>query len=263
MAWPSDLVRTKNWGTEVLTDSDLEGQFDLIINWLMASLNSSTGHSHSGSGNNGPRLASTGVTTTFGNGFTTVTGASTDYLLIAADVSDSNTTKKALASDFTFTPSASNALAGSVVQTVNTQTGAFASGTTNMVNDDSPPLVTEGDQYLSRTITPTSASNKLKIDVVLCIGSSGTTIIAGLFKSYSGDPDPSTAVAAQKSYVTAGGMISMKFTHYMTAPTTSEMTFTVRAGGLSGSQTNLNGDSGARLLGGVMASSITITEIKV
>lgn len=99
MAWPSDLVRTKNWGSEVLTDSDLEGQFDLIINWLMAALNSSTGHTHSGSGNNGPLLSSSAVTTTFGNGFTTVTAASGDYVLLATDVSDSNKTKKALVSD--------------------------------------------------------------------------------------------------------------------------------------------------------------------
>lgn len=99
MAWPSDLVRTKNWGSEVLTDSDLEGQFDLIINWLMAALNSSTGHTHSGSGNNGPLLSSSAVTTTFGNGFTTVTAASGDYVMVASDVSDSNKTKKALVSD--------------------------------------------------------------------------------------------------------------------------------------------------------------------
>lgn len=49
MAYPSDLTRTKNWGTEVLTDSDLEGQLDLIINWVMAFANNSTGHDHSGS----------------------------------------------------------------------------------------------------------------------------------------------------------------------------------------------------------------------
>lgn len=99
MAYPSDLTRTKDWGTEVLTDSDLEGQFDLIINWVMASFNSSTGHTHSGSGNNGPLLSSSAVTTTFGNGFTTVTAASNDLVLIATDTSDSNKTKKALVSD--------------------------------------------------------------------------------------------------------------------------------------------------------------------
>lgn len=57
MAYPSDLVRTKNWGTEILTDSDLEGQFDLIINWVMAALNSTTGHAHDGTSNQGPKLS--------------------------------------------------------------------------------------------------------------------------------------------------------------------------------------------------------------
>lgn len=64
----------------------------------MAALNSSTGHSHDGTSNNGPKLSSSGVTSTFTNGFTTVTGASGDYVQIA-DVSDSNNTKKALISD--------------------------------------------------------------------------------------------------------------------------------------------------------------------
>jgi hypothetical protein len=57
MAFPSDLVRTKNWGTETLTDSDLEGQFDLIINWVMAALNATTGHAHTGAANNGPTIS--------------------------------------------------------------------------------------------------------------------------------------------------------------------------------------------------------------
>lgn len=56
MAWSSDLVRTKNWSTETLTDSDLEGQLDLIINWVMAAMNATTGHDHSGSANKGPKI---------------------------------------------------------------------------------------------------------------------------------------------------------------------------------------------------------------
>lgn len=57
MAYDSDLVRTKNWGTEILTDADLEGQFDLIINWVMACLNASTGHNHDGSANHGQKIS--------------------------------------------------------------------------------------------------------------------------------------------------------------------------------------------------------------
>lgn len=56
MAYDSDLSRTKNWGNEVLTDSDLEGQLDLIIAWVMAAMNSTTGHNHDGTSNHGPKL---------------------------------------------------------------------------------------------------------------------------------------------------------------------------------------------------------------
>src|SRR3990167_707131 len=62
MAWPSDLVRTKNWSTEVLTDSDLEGQLDLIVNWVMAALNSTTGHAHEATANKSQKVsAATGL----------------------------------------------------------------------------------------------------------------------------------------------------------------------------------------------------------
>lgn len=57
MAFPSDSVRTKDWGTEILTDADLEGQFDVIHTYITAALNSSTGHAHTGSSNQGPKLS--------------------------------------------------------------------------------------------------------------------------------------------------------------------------------------------------------------
>ena len=69
MAYPSDLIRTKNWGNETLTDTDLEGQLDLIIDWVMASANATTGHSHDATSNEGPNIiltsgATQGVTGT-------------------------------------------------------------------------------------------------------------------------------------------------------------------------------------------------------
>ena len=54
--FPSDSVRTKNWGTEVLTDSDLEAQLDLLHDYIKAALDASTGHAHDGTANNGPKL---------------------------------------------------------------------------------------------------------------------------------------------------------------------------------------------------------------
>lgn len=55
-AWPSLSARSKDWGTETLTDSDLEGQFDLLHTYNNDSLNASTGHKHQGTTNDGPKI---------------------------------------------------------------------------------------------------------------------------------------------------------------------------------------------------------------
>lgn len=261
--FPSDSVRTKNWITETLTDADLEGQLDLLHDYIKAALNSSTGHNHDGTSNQSQKLAYSALDADFANGFTTVTGASGDYLLLT-DVSDSNNTKKALASDYIFVPSASNALAGSVVQVVNTQSGAVATGTTVMPYDDTIPQNTEGDEYMTLAITPTSATNKLKIDVVFNGGnsSSASMMSVALFQ----DSTAGALAAVGDQYLTGSKASVISFTHYMTSGTTSATTFKVRAGSDQAGTTTFNGNgqsAGTRTFGGVAVSSITITEIKV
>lgn len=59
MAWPSSSARTKNWGTEILTDADLEAQLDLLHTYFNDSLNASTGHDHSGGTAEGPKITLT------------------------------------------------------------------------------------------------------------------------------------------------------------------------------------------------------------
>lgn len=109
--------------------------------------------------------------------------------------------------------------AGFVVQAVNSQTGALATGTTTVPSDDTIPQNTEGDQYLSLAITPKSATNKLKIDVVLNLANSaaGNTLAAALFQD-------ATAGALAAVWHTANGAnpLQLNFTHWMTAGTTSE-----------------------------------------
>src|SRR3990167_3576868 len=61
MAWPTNLARTKNWGTETLTDSDLEGQLDLIITYITDMMSSTTGHKHDATDNEGPKIATGGL----------------------------------------------------------------------------------------------------------------------------------------------------------------------------------------------------------
>lgn len=257
--FPSDSVRSKNWSTEILTDSDLESQFDLIHDYIKAQLDGSTGHNHDGTSNQSKKLTSAAIGATFISGLTTVTGVSTDYLMIA-DASDSNAPKKALASDFTYTPTVDNALSGSVIQTVNTQTGAVATGTTTIPDDDTIPQNTEGDQYMSLAITPSNASNLLKIDIVANVSASaGTYMLGALFQDSTAN---ALACGFGETISGVGWWVPIRFTHYMTAGTTSSTTFKFRAGTDTAATTTFNGRAAGRKYGGVLASSITITEIK-
>lgn len=146
-----------------------------------------------------------------------------------------------------------------VAQIVNTQTGAASTGTTLVPADDTIPQNDEGDEYMTLAITPTLATNKLKIEVVAQVSASTTAwLIASLFQD-------STANALASMIVrepTALGPFQILFTHYMTAGTTSETTFKVRIGPHVVCTVTFNGQNSARKCGGVMASSITITEFK-
>ncbi len=143
------------------------------------------------------------------------------------------------------------------LQIVNSQTGAVATGTTTIPLDDTIPQNTEGTEFLSVSITPSATANLLLIQVVLNYSYSiVNTVTTALFQDTTAN-----ALAASCEYgSTATGMINSGLTYFMTAGTTSATTFKVRAGGETAGTLTLNGFSGARKLGGVLISSITVTE---
>lgn len=156
---------------------------------------------------------------------------------------------------------AAGAGGGKVLQAVNVIDGAVATGTTAMVDDDTIPQNTEGDEYMTLAITPTNSSNKLLIQVVhnggLSVGTD--TLVVGLFQDSTAG-----ALAASHGYVPDSDRPTepIVINYFMTAGTTSSTTFKVRAGGTTGTHT-FNGEAAARRYGGVLYSSITITEIEV
>ena len=155
---------------------------------------------------------------------------------------------------FSQTPVGDNA--GKVVQIVNVQTGAVATGTTNTVDDDTIPQKTEGTEFMTLAITPTNSSNKLMIEITANVSDDGGDILQmALFQD-----DTANALAAVADEGDYHRNITLR--HFMTAGTTSETTFKMRAGGRNGT-TTFNGIGSARRFGGVCASSITITEISV
>ena len=151
--------------------------------------------------------------------------------------------------------------AQTIIQVVNTQTGALNNITTQIPDDDTIPQITEGEEIMTRTITPKSATSKLKIDVVVNgSNEAGLGFIVALFETTTHATN-AIAGAVPQNFPTGNRPTCVSFTYYMTAPGTSEYTFRVRMGSDSG-DSNFNGINIGRLLGGVLASSITITEIK-
>tara|TARA_X000001382_G_scaffold32858_4_gene21592 strand:- start:1458 stop:1982 length:525 start_codon:yes stop_codon:yes gene_type:complete len=151
---------------------------------------------------------------------------------------------------------------GMVIQVVNHQDSQQALGTAIIPNDDSIPQKTEGTEFMTLSITPKSASSKLLIQVVVSSTASSANAlnISALFKN-----DETNALATTGQYQSVGtGIMTTTYSHYITAGTTSSITFKVRGGASTGNYT-FNGyhHSGNlyRNFGGSSASSMTIMEI--
>ena len=147
--------------------------------------------------------------------------------------------------------------AGSVLQVVSTQTSSGATTTASTPSDNTIPQISEGTEFMTLAITPTSSSSKLFIQVNFY----GQISPANWFSYALFQDSTANALAANRDYQstnTAGSNQSL--THYMTAGTTSATTFRFRVG--TGGQTfSFNSDSGNGIFGGVLSSSMTIMEI--
>jgi len=146
---------------------------------------------------------------------------------------------------------------GNVVQVVNFQTGAMATGTAVIPADDTVPQIGEGNEYMTLAITPTSASNKLIIDIRVAVGTSTALYVSVvLFQDAIAN-----ALAAFGGVAVSAEPGTFSFSHTMAAGSTSAITFRVRMGGHTTGTLTFNGHLGTRRFGGAMASSITITEV--
>lgn len=176
-------------------------------------------------------------------------------------VAGTNTTITTNASTDTIT--INNTSSSKVVQYVYSLYNSVATGTTLTPFDNTIPQNTEGDQYMTKSITPTNASNILKIEVQVTSTSSNasnTKACVSLFQDSNAGATAAWIVAegASQNSCSTATMI-----HYMVAGTTSSTTFNVRVGLQSSGTLTFNGSGGTQLFGGVCTSSIAITELAV
>jgi hypothetical protein len=149
-----------------------------------------------------------------------------------------------------------NASIGKVVQVVNFQTGAVATGTTLIPGDDTIPQITEGDEYMTLAITPTASTNILLIEVGLNMGA--TNAANNELALFVGTT--ANALASAAFYINAAQITQGRISNTMVAGVTSALTFRTRAGREDAGTLTVNGYSGVRRHGGVMLSFMRITE---
>lgn len=137
------------------------------------------------------------------------------------------------------------------------ETGAYASGSATIPQDDTiPQQSTDGTQFMSQAFTPTAADSIIEVEVLANLDNqSGTYAMAGaLFKDATED---AIAVGRTNSYFTTGCQLLMR--HREVAGSTTTRTYKFKAGTPSAVVTAFNGYTG-RLMGGEMNSYIKITE---
>lgn len=152
----------------------------------------------------------------------------------------------------------SNVADGAVKNVVFYETGAVATGSTAIPNDDTIPQANEGNQFMSADFVPTNASDTIAVSTVAVLSNGSDVNGEVLYLSQ----DAGNAIAV--TYMDGGAATEpniFTLNHYMKAGSTSLTNFKVIGGGDAGT-TTFNGIGGARRYGGVIASSIRVEEIE-
>ena len=159
--------------------------------------------------------------------------------------------------------------AGEVVQVQYGDTAttfALAGNIGTIPGDDTIPAITEGEEFLTLAITPTSATNYLLIEASVHAHAVNTSQVLQCIALFQ-DATTNALACAWNNTNTAqsvGGSISLQYR--MVAGTTSSTTFRLRHGqnqNDAAGTSYINRVAGSRLYGARLITSIKITEIAV
>lgn len=148
-------------------------------------------------------------------------------------------------------------LPGRPIQTCAYRDGATATGTTTIPLDNTIPQNTEGTQFMSQSITPSSAANILRVQHLgLYAPNVAENMICSLFR------DSTAAALSTMSIYQVTGTATMPFSlnHHALAGSTSATAFKVRCGTNGAATTRFNGGS-AQFFGGSAGSFLEVQEI--
>ncbi len=140
------------------------------------------------------------------------------------------------------------------VSTLNT----IQTGTTTIPFDDTIPQNTEGDEYLTVSITPSATTNRLVIRALFWVSNStgARTGTIALFQDSTANALFAQGFAMNNA--TFGYQLSLLYE--MQAGTTSATTFKIRIGTNTSGTMSINGVSGGRIYGGASVSILQVEE---
>jgi len=142
-----------------------------------------------------------------------------------------------------------------------TDAAVSAALSTNIPVDDTIPQNTEGDEVLTQAVTPKSATSILEIVATIHMSAAAAEqLVAALFVDSTAN-----ALAIGIEYVSAADkVVTVTLRHLVVSGSTSARTYKIRIGS-NAQDVVMNGivTGPARLFGGVLRSSLRITEWQV
>lgn len=150
-------------------------------------------------------------------------------------------------------------LPGDVVQVGRSETVALDTTTTTIPRDDTIPLITEGKEFATVTLTPQSAANVLRSKIVAFGNTTNNTnaFTVALFQDSTAN-----ALAAGVTLNSDSSTVNhTELEHVMRAGTASATTLRARYGPGAAATATLNGANSARQYGGVLTSFLEVEEL--
>lgn len=152
-------------------------------------------------------------------------------------------------------------LPGEIIQTRRTTTGTVSAPVAVATpNDNTIPQVTEGNSYITRAITPTSALNILEFNAIWNGTNTGAVLVQIVHLHQTGVND-AIAVSSQAN-AGASQPMSISVGGQKVAGSAGSLTFDLRSGNATGTAATFNGSAGAQLMGGAFGSFLQVREFQ-
>jgi hypothetical protein len=147
---------------------------------------------------------------------------------------------------------------GEIIQRTRFATGALIQGAVITPADDTVPQSTEGSSFMAIGLSPSSPQNLIRVNLLAQLACATT---ASMVMALHTTANSSAVVASKVGILAANEMRPYAMEHQQLAGSTNSQTFTFRVGATTTANVMLNGESTARILGGVANSFIEAEEV--